>query len=364
MNCEECVGLFYEYLNNRLRKDAFLDFLEHIDDCPDCAQEFEIYKQCFKEDFLEQDFPFPEDLNARINYAVQNAREMDEKSKKVIWKEFFENKNLLSRKVLAYAASFAFLFITAVFGGSYLKNIKNLKNAGQPQNPPQISTSDGFSEKTVTPDARNMLYDSAGITENGVSNDDLSFDYGGDAKTEENSPAPSPSVTPSPSITPMPAVTAAPLPTSADVETFSTPVINSPSPEPTQSPEKTSQEETGGNVNDIVYTDAAPPDAESKRMTVTSDSSGGYGDANSGGGGGVTAEGIVPSSAAPYETAANYDAVVSASQKNAVLNKYLSVPLGDNVYELNTGLSTLLDDFDNVSVINSNTSGKTKVKFE
>lgn len=43
MNCFEAQSLITKYLNNELDDEKVIAFLEHIDSCPDCSEELEIY---------------------------------------------------------------------------------------------------------------------------------------------------------------------------------------------------------------------------------------------------------------------------------------------------------------------------------
>lgn len=43
MNCLEAQGLIMKYINNELSPIDLENFLEHIDKCPDCKEELEIY---------------------------------------------------------------------------------------------------------------------------------------------------------------------------------------------------------------------------------------------------------------------------------------------------------------------------------
>lgn len=43
MNCLEAQGLIMKYVNNELSGLKLEDFLKHIDSCPDCKEELEIY---------------------------------------------------------------------------------------------------------------------------------------------------------------------------------------------------------------------------------------------------------------------------------------------------------------------------------
>lgn len=43
MNCLEAQGLIMKYINDDLSGPQLEDFLEHIDSCPDCKEELEIY---------------------------------------------------------------------------------------------------------------------------------------------------------------------------------------------------------------------------------------------------------------------------------------------------------------------------------
>ena len=43
MNCLESQGLIMKYINNELSGMQLEEFLEHIDRCPDCKEDLEIY---------------------------------------------------------------------------------------------------------------------------------------------------------------------------------------------------------------------------------------------------------------------------------------------------------------------------------
>ena len=43
MNCLEAQGLVMKYINNELSGPQLENFLKHIDRCPDCREDLEIY---------------------------------------------------------------------------------------------------------------------------------------------------------------------------------------------------------------------------------------------------------------------------------------------------------------------------------
>jgi hypothetical protein len=109
--CDEIIGIFDEYLNNKLDKESLDDFICHIKLCEDCKKDLEVYKAFFSDINIENDFAFPNDLNAKIKYKLNNIK----KEKKYLFKP---------KIVLAYATSISFLLIIGIFGNTYMNSLK------------------------------------------------------------------------------------------------------------------------------------------------------------------------------------------------------------------------------------------------
>ena len=111
LKCKDVIGMFDEYMNNNLDKTNSDDFIKHIELCENCRKDFELYKAYFSDINIENDFAFPNDLNAKIKYKLNDIK----KEKKFLFRP---------KIVLTYATSISFLLLIGIFGSTYMENLK------------------------------------------------------------------------------------------------------------------------------------------------------------------------------------------------------------------------------------------------
>lgn len=112
MKCSAAQNLFGEYLKGSLSQEEIANLEHHLHDCEECKTKWETYRVFFSDTQIEQDFPVPSQLNAKIKYTLQQA-----KNKKKI--PFYRNK-----QVLSYATACCFLLMAGLFGTSHFEQMK------------------------------------------------------------------------------------------------------------------------------------------------------------------------------------------------------------------------------------------------
>ncbi len=110
MNCKQAENLFDAYKRGTLQDTKALE--EHLANCQSCKKSWEIYQLFFADTAIEQDFPVPNQLNAKIKYTLQQA-----KNKKKV--PFYRNK-----QVLSYATACCFLLMAGLWGTSHYQTLK------------------------------------------------------------------------------------------------------------------------------------------------------------------------------------------------------------------------------------------------
>ena len=118
MKCKHAVELFDSYLKGTANGEERTNLENHLATCEVCRQQFELYRFYFSGVTVENDFPVPSQLNAKIKYAVYQQAH---KHKKV---PFWQNK-----RILATATACAFLFVIGIMGTSYFSKIKDASNS-------------------------------------------------------------------------------------------------------------------------------------------------------------------------------------------------------------------------------------------
>ncbi len=111
MNCKQAENLFDAYKRGTLQDTKALE--EHLANCESCKKSWELYQLFFADTAIEQDFPVPNQLNAKIKYTLQQA-----KNKKKI--PFYRQK-----QVLSYATACCFLLMAGLWGTSHYQSLKN-----------------------------------------------------------------------------------------------------------------------------------------------------------------------------------------------------------------------------------------------
>lgn len=112
MNCKEVSNLFCDYLADTLSGETKQQLEEHLQSCPSCQKDWKTYQLFFTNSSMENDFPVPSQLNAKIKYTINQA-----KNKKKV--PFYRN-----RQVLSYATACCFLLVAGIFGTSHYQQLK------------------------------------------------------------------------------------------------------------------------------------------------------------------------------------------------------------------------------------------------
>lgn len=127
MNCKETVALFDSYVNKTINSAEKQALEEHLKTCETCRKQLELYSFYFSDVKIEDDFLVPSQLNAKIKYTIQQAREQKETKKIPFW----QNKRIFSA-----ATACAFLLMAGIFG---ISNYQALQDAAKS---PVIETND------------------------------------------------------------------------------------------------------------------------------------------------------------------------------------------------------------------------------
>ena len=122
MNCLETQGLITKYVNDELSGVQLEDFLVHIDKCPDCREELEIYFIIMKG--MQQ---LDDDDIKSYNFSEMFQKKLDDSKKELSQ----SNKNYLIKIIiLDVLIILVAILITADFnsGSNDLDNIINYFN--------------------------------------------------------------------------------------------------------------------------------------------------------------------------------------------------------------------------------------------
>ncbi len=120
MNCKHAAELFDSYIKKTASKEDAAALEAHIANCDSCRKQLELYRFYFTDTNIENDFLVPSQLNAKIKYTIQQAKENAKNTKKI---PFWQNKRILSA-----ATACAFLFVAGILGVS---NYEKLQNAAK-----------------------------------------------------------------------------------------------------------------------------------------------------------------------------------------------------------------------------------------
>lgn len=121
MKCNHIVELFDSYLKGTATPQEASALEQHIATCETCRKQLELYRMFFADVNIENDFPVPPQLDAKIKYAVYQAKA----TKKI---PFWQNKRILSA-----ATACAFLFVVGIFGASRYSKMKDAAQVTDPQ---------------------------------------------------------------------------------------------------------------------------------------------------------------------------------------------------------------------------------------
>ena len=147
MNCKETVALFDSYVNKTINPAEKQALEEHLKTCETCRKQLELYSLYFSDVKIEDDFLVPSQLNAKIKYTIQQAREKKEAKKIPFW----QNKRILSA-----ATACAFLLMAGLWGASNYSGLKKAANTtaiktNEPVIQGEIANLNTASEQSETP---------------------------------------------------------------------------------------------------------------------------------------------------------------------------------------------------------------------
>ncbi len=112
MKCKEASDLFSEKRLGTISPENKQALEEHLHHCQSCQKAWEAYSLFLSDARIEDDFPLPSQLNAKIKYTIHQA-----KNKKKV--PFFRSK-----QVLSYATACCFLLVAGIWGTSHFEQIK------------------------------------------------------------------------------------------------------------------------------------------------------------------------------------------------------------------------------------------------
>ncbi len=130
MKCKQIVALFDSYISGTADVTVQKTVEDHLKTCEACKKQLALYRFYFQDAKIENDFPVPSDLNAKIKYTIHQAKQQ----KKV---PFWQNKRILST-----ATACAFLFVAGLWG---ISNYAKLQDAA---NPVIVETATPVTQKT------------------------------------------------------------------------------------------------------------------------------------------------------------------------------------------------------------------------
>lgn len=112
MKCKEASNLFLEHRLGTISQENKQALEEHLNHCQSCQKAWETYSLFLSDAQIEDDFPIPSQLNAKIKYTIHQA-----KNKKKV--PFFRSK-----QVLSYATACCFLLVAGIWGTTHFEQIK------------------------------------------------------------------------------------------------------------------------------------------------------------------------------------------------------------------------------------------------
>ena len=133
MNCKQTIELFDRYVNGTLDSAKKKELECHLNTCEECKKQLELYRFYFSDVKIEDDFPVPAQLNAKIQYTLQQAR-LAKDPKKI---PFWQNKRILSA-----ATACAFLFVASILGVSNYEKLQNAAKTSVVVGTPAISSNE------------------------------------------------------------------------------------------------------------------------------------------------------------------------------------------------------------------------------
>lgn len=141
LRCRNLSDWFEEYLNGTISQPTKQAFESHLEECPHCRKQFELYQKYFQNREIESDFKLPSDLNAKIKYTVFQAKQA---KKTPVWRR---------KQTLAFVTAVSFLFVAGIWGGGQFDLWK--KETVLPQNEQMMLSGENFQSDTAVPQEPN-----------------------------------------------------------------------------------------------------------------------------------------------------------------------------------------------------------------
>lgn len=136
MKCNHAIELFDSYVKGTATENNKKALESHLKTCEACQKQLELYRVFISDATkIEDDFPVPSQLNAKIKYTIQQARETRETKKIPFW---------MNKQFLSTATACAFLLVAGIWGAS---NYTKLQNAAGISN---IETASSVTTNQVT----------------------------------------------------------------------------------------------------------------------------------------------------------------------------------------------------------------------
>ena len=72
-NCEDCVDLFYDYLDSNLDPETLKLLSEHLAACPPCVNFLKTYQSCLamEKELRDQDVQIPLEMENRLKSFIR-----------------------------------------------------------------------------------------------------------------------------------------------------------------------------------------------------------------------------------------------------------------------------------------------------
>ncbi len=148
MKCKQTAEFFDSYINGTINAADKQSLENHLEACESCRKQLELYRFYFSDVKIENDFPVPSQLNAKIKYTIEQARAAKATKKIPFWQ---------SKRILSVATACAFLFVAGIWGGA---NYTKLQDAAST---PVIETTNPITqgEPASVEEADRILSDSS-----------------------------------------------------------------------------------------------------------------------------------------------------------------------------------------------------------
>ena len=137
MKCNHAVALFDSYLKGNATQEEKTALENHIATCKICKKQLDLYRFYFTDVKIENDFPVPSQLNAKIKYTIHQAKG---KKKVPFWR---------SKHVLSFATACTFMLVAGIWGISHYAQLQNYADTPVTETAAPASTPAGFTKEQI-----------------------------------------------------------------------------------------------------------------------------------------------------------------------------------------------------------------------